>query len=173
MHVRPVARALIWTAILIVPYIIATFFFAPDTMTEIVATLSLLACGFAIFRWGKTAARVYLEGATSPVQTGILAIVIFSFFYASGRIYNVAFIRLDRPDYLINSYISPTLNYGIAVGVALFTIATRTEGEKPGKVMAVVTGALTAGAIFSSTFWPLVVAKGGALISFLSHFLPK
>lgn len=167
--VRPLLKAILWTLIIVLPFIVGTFFLDPDQMTEVVATLALLACGFAVYRWWKTAVRVYMNGASQPHEHGILGIVVLCIFYAGARIYNVAYVRMGRPELLTEWFTAPSLNYGVAVGIALFALATRLDGEKPGKLTALVTGAVTALAVFFSALWPTLVTKGSAISRFFAN----
>lgn len=162
--VRPLLKAIVWTLVIVLPFIIATFIWNADQMTEGVATLALLACGFAVYRWWKTAVRVYMNGASQPHEHGILGIVVLCIFYAAARIYNVVYLRLGRPEWLSEWYMAPSLNYGVAVGIALFALATRLDGEKPGKITALVTGAVTVLAVAFSGLWPLLASKGQFII---------
>jgi len=169
MFKRPVWKALGYTFLMILAFVIPSFFLPSDQMVEIASALLIVACGFTVYRWGQTAARVYLNGASQPYEQGILAIVVMALFLMFGRLYQVTFIRLDRPDWLIDKPISAAITYGLFISLFLAVIATRTEGERPSRGVAIVTGGFTAVAVFASAIWPVLISKAGAIAGFLNR----
>lgn len=159
----PILNALLYTVIAAAAFVIPAMFWPADTMVELASSFLMIVCGFAIWRWHRVAWRVYRQGASKPHEHGILAIYIVAWGLIFGRVFQVSYIRLQRPEWLIEIPLSASFTYILAIGMGLFVIATRVEGERPSKVLGWITAALTAVAVFASALWPHLVQHGAKI----------
>ena len=164
----PILNALLYTIAATAAFAIPAFFIPADGMVEYASSALMLACSFAIWRWHKTAIRAFAQGATKPQENGILAIYILAWGLIFGRVFQVTYIRLGRPDWLISIPLSASFTYILAIGMGLFVIATRIDGEKPSKAWGAVTAFFAAVAIFFTSLWPTLVTKSAAIAKFFS-----
>lgn len=167
----PILNAILYTFIAAAAFVIPAIFFPADSMVELASGFLMLVCGFAIYRWHRTAAKVYAQGASKPHEHGILAIYILAWGLVFGRVFQVSYIRLERPEWMIQIPLSASFTYILAIGMGLFVIATRVDGEKPSRLVGIVTASLTGLMVFSSALWPILVAKGGVILGFVERLV--
>lgn len=164
-------RVLFITMALFLAFIGAALFITADAMTEALSAAVFIAAGLGIYRWGSAAWRVYFRGALTTESWGILGIVLFLFAEASSRVYTVAYINLDRPEYLQLLHISPFIVYAKLIALGLFIAATKFEGEKPTKLGTFAAAAVAFFGLMLTTIGPLVGAKVAAFIAGLCKAL--
>lgn len=165
---HPFARAIFATMALFLAFSLVALVVPPDPYSIALRVLLVFACVLGIYRWGRTAWRVYRNGASEPHEQGIMAIVILMMGLAANQIYSAVFIMMDRPEWLTNYHFSPFLVFISLIGVVLFIVSTRVEGEKHSPVVGAVLAALTALSVAIAGLWPAVAKVIGP---FLSRFL--
>lgn len=172
MHVSPLVRSLLWTAGVFAIFLIPASFMTADAQLELWSGGLTVACLWGVWRWGPTAWRAYKEGSTNPWHYGVLAIVILLLFLIVQRVYGVVYIRAGRPVEWQAFPATAFIVFGIMVAVWLFSLATKVDGEKPSRLMGVITAVGAALALFASSVWPVLASKGGAIIKFFHTLFP-
>lgn len=164
----PLLRSVLLTIAAHIVFLIPQPFLTPDQQTELWSGILTAACLWGIWRWGKTGWRAYTEGSEEPWHYGILAIVLLLSFFIIWRLYGVLYVRNDRPVEWLQYPTTAYIVFGFTVAVVLFSAATKLDGEKPSRLMGVITAIGAALAIFLSSVWPLLVSKGGAIARFFN-----
>lgn len=163
MPINPFARSILLTIIINLIFLAFQPFLSADQQTELWSGALMVACFWGVWRWGKTAWRAYKEGSSEPWHYGILAIVLLLLFLITWRFYGVIYVRAERPELWTRFPTVAYITYGITVAVVLFSLATRVDGEKPSKVMGVITAIGGAVALFASVLWPHLVQHGAKI----------
>lgn len=120
-------RAVVTTAAAMALFGAGMVAFPPAVLVEVLSTLTLIACGLGLWRWGPTGWRVFWKGANRTEDWGILAVDFMLISIAALRIYAIIFRQLDRPVWLQDSYWSSFFVYLMLCAVTLFVAATRDE----------------------------------------------
>lgn len=165
---NPLLRSVALTLITICIFLVPQPFLSADQQVELWSGGLTVACLWGIWRYGPTSWRAFREGSNEPWHYGIMAIVILMLFIMARQFYQVLFIRLERPEAWYALPISAFIVYGIMIAVIMFSIATRTEGEKPSVVMGWITAIAAALAIFMSSLFPFLISKGSGLLRFFN-----
>ena len=161
----PFAKAIFVTVLLFVAFCLVALIVPPDPYSVFLRVLLVIACVLGIYRWGKTAWRVYRNGVSEPHEQGILAVVILMLGIASNQVYSAIFIAMNRPEWLTHYHFSAFLVYLSLIGVIFFIVSTRVEGEKHGPVVGAALAALTVLSVAIAGLWPKLVSAIGPLIA--------
>lgn len=167
MQISPLTRSIVLAIVIHLVFFIPTRFMTPDQQVELWSGGLVVACLWGIWRWGATAWRAFKEGSSEPWHYGILAIVILFIFVIGRQAYQVAYIRYERPSAWLLYPTSAYIIFGTMVAIWLFSLATKLEGEKPSRIMGVITAIGAAIAVFTSSLYPILATKAGAILRFL------
>ena len=162
---HPFARAIVATIALVGAFSLVALLVPPDPYSVALRVFLFFACVLGIYRWGKTAWRVYRNGASEPHEQGILAIVILMLGMGATQVYSAIYIGLDRPEWMTTYHFSPFLVYLLLIGVVFFIVSTRVEGEKHSPVVGAILAGLTALSVAIAGLWPSVAKAIGPFLS--------
>lgn len=144
-------------------------FLASDAMTNILRPALFIASAYGIVRWGDAAFRVYFDRAGERSSLGILGIVLTLAGIALASVYSVVFIALERPIWLREMQISNFLTFVTFIGVCLFTVSSRYEGERPTRLSGIAAACIAGFGVLFSSLGPLVISKIVAILSAIAH----
>jgi DMSO reductase anchor subunit len=161
----PFVRAVAATVVLFIAFSLVALVIPPDPLSIGLRVLLVLACIIGVYRWGPTALRVYRNGASEPHEQGILAVVVLLLGLAANQVYSAVYVALDRPEWVSQYHFSGFLVFLILIGVVLFTVSTRLEGEKHSPLVGIGLAVMTAISVAVAGLWPKLVSIVGPIIA--------
>lgn len=157
--------AIIATVIAAAGWLLLVEFAPVDPLNYFLRIGIVTVCVITLIRWGRTAWRVYLEGARDPEDAAILAVVLTAISYMWYAGWTAVSRYLDTPDWMVNSPWSAFFAFLALISFVLAIASTRLKDETPSGLIAFVLAAGTALGLAATAAGHLVLAKLGGVVT--------
>jgi hypothetical protein len=165
-------RSILFALAGLTAFSLPALFIKPDDMTEILSAGLFIACLVGLWRWGPAAVRAIVSGSKTQESWGIIGVCGLLLALAMQRVYSVAYLNLDRPEWMQVLHISPFITYMMLVSVVLFISATTFPGEKPTGLGGIAAAFIAFVGVMVSHFGPLIAKSIGGLWQAIYRALP-
>lgn len=155
------------TLVLLLAFALTSLLIPADTLTEMLSVAVLIAAFWGLARWGGAGLRAYMRGAETVEAQGVLGVTLLLLAIIAQRVYSFLYLRFERPEIWQTLHILPFIAYVSLIALVLFINATKYPGEHSTPLTGTAVAVITFLAVMLSSIGPIIVAKLGAIMTWL------